>query len=87
MTIFIAFPADLFSWVGGSPACKKEADPRFLEFYEPYMQDESQTQNNEDVQPTACSRLGRYAPLWAGCKSRRGFHLQIGFSATIAPGG
>jgi hypothetical protein len=40
MTIFIAFPADLFSWVGGSPACKNEADPRFLEFYEPYMQDE-----------------------------------------------
>lgn len=49
MTIFIGFPADLFSWVGGSPACKNEADPRFLEFYEPYMQDESQTQHNEDV--------------------------------------
>jgi hypothetical protein len=49
MTIFIAFPADLFSWVEGSPACKNEADLRFLESYEPYVQDESQTQNNEDV--------------------------------------
>jgi hypothetical protein len=49
MTIFIGFPEDLFSWVGGSPACKNEADPRFLEFYEPYMRDESQTQRNEDI--------------------------------------
>ena len=39
MTIFIGFPEDLFSWVGGSPACKNEDDPRFLEFYKPYMQD------------------------------------------------
>lgn len=39
MTIFIGFPEDLFSFKGGSPACKNEADPRFLEFYKPYMQD------------------------------------------------
>ncbi|TSA52443.1 MAG: hypothetical protein D4R45_07060, partial [Planctomycetaceae bacterium] len=36
MTIFIGFPEDLFSWMGGSPACKNEDDPRFLEFYKPY---------------------------------------------------
>lgn len=40
MTIFIGFPEDLFSWTGGLPACKNETDPRFLEFYKPYMQDE-----------------------------------------------
>jgi len=40
MTILIGFPEDLFSWMGGAPACKNEADPRFLEFYKPYMQDE-----------------------------------------------
>jgi len=40
MTIFIGFPEDLFSWMGGRPACKNEADPRFLEFYKPYLQDE-----------------------------------------------
>jgi hypothetical protein len=39
MTIFIGFPEDLFSLVGGGPACKNENDPRFLEFYKPYMQD------------------------------------------------
>ncbi len=39
MTIFIGFPEDLFSWRGGSPACKSENDPRFLEFYKPYIQD------------------------------------------------
>ncbi len=39
MTIFIGFPKDLFSWTGGSPACKNEADSRYLEFYKPYMQD------------------------------------------------
>lgn len=37
MTIFIGFPPDLFSWINGSPACKNEADPRFLEFYKPYI--------------------------------------------------
>ena len=40
MTIFIGFPEDLFSWMGGAPTCKNEADPRFLEFYKLYMQDE-----------------------------------------------
>jgi hypothetical protein len=39
MTIFIGFPEDLFSWTGGGLACKNEADPRFLEFYKPYMED------------------------------------------------
>jgi hypothetical protein len=39
MTIFIGFPEDLFSWIGGCPTCKNENDPRFLEFYKPYMQD------------------------------------------------
>ncbi len=39
MKIFIGFPEDLFSWMGGSPACKNEDDPRFLEFYKPYWQD------------------------------------------------
>ena len=38
MTIFIGFPEDLFSWINGSPACKNEADPRFLEFYKPYLE-------------------------------------------------
>jgi len=37
MKIFIGFPEDLFSWMAGGPACKNEADPRFLEFYKPYM--------------------------------------------------
>jgi len=40
MTIFIGFPEDLFSFKGGALACKNETDPRFLEFYKPYMQDE-----------------------------------------------
>ena len=40
MKIFIGFPEDLFSLINGGPACKNEADPRFLEFYKPYMQDE-----------------------------------------------
>ena len=40
MTIFLGFPDDLFSWTGGMPACKNEIDPRFLEFYKPYIQDE-----------------------------------------------
>jgi len=41
MKIFIGFPEDLFSWINGGPACKNEADPRFLEFYKPYyVQDE-----------------------------------------------
>ncbi len=39
MTIFIGFPKDLFSLINGSPACKNEADPRFLEFYKPYWPD------------------------------------------------
>jgi len=39
MTIFIGFPEDLFSLMGGIPTCKNEDDPRFLEFYKPYMQD------------------------------------------------
>lgn len=36
MTMFIGFPDDLFSWPRGSPTCKNENDPRFLEFYKPY---------------------------------------------------
>lgn len=40
MTIFIGFPEDLFSFINGGPACKNDTDPRFLEFYKPYMQDE-----------------------------------------------
>jgi len=39
MKIFIGFPEDLFSWINGGPACKNEADPRFLEFYKPYWPD------------------------------------------------
>jgi len=39
MTIFIGFPEDLFSWINGGPACKDEADPRFIEFYKPYWPD------------------------------------------------
>jgi hypothetical protein len=42
MTIFIGFPEDLFSWINGSPACKNEADPRFLEFYKPYYVQDKQ---------------------------------------------
>jgi hypothetical protein len=38
MTIFLGFPEDLFSWTGGTPTCKNENDPRFLEFYKPYIQ-------------------------------------------------
>jgi hypothetical protein len=44
MTIFIGFPEDLFSWMGGRPTCKNNADPRYVEFYKPYIVDESQTQ-------------------------------------------
>jgi hypothetical protein len=40
MSIFIGFPQDLFSLNGGALTCKNETDPRFLEFYKPYMQDE-----------------------------------------------
>ncbi len=36
MKIFIGFPEDLFDGV----TCKDETDPRFLEFYKPYIQDE-----------------------------------------------
>jgi hypothetical protein len=36
MTIFIGFPEDLFSFGGDGVACKNESDPRFLEFYKPY---------------------------------------------------
>jgi len=39
MTLFIGFPEDLFSWTQGCPACNNENDPRFLEFYKPYIQD------------------------------------------------
>lgn len=39
MTIFIGFPEDLFSFINGGPACKNEADPRFMEFYKPYWPD------------------------------------------------
>ena len=39
MKIFIGFPEDLFSLINGGPACKNEADPRFLEFYKPYWPD------------------------------------------------
>jgi hypothetical protein len=42
MKIFIGFPEDLFSWINGSPACKNEADPRFLEFYKPYYVQDKQ---------------------------------------------
>ena len=42
MKIFIGFPDDLFSWINGSPACKNEADPRFLEFYKPYYVQDKQ---------------------------------------------
>jgi len=35
MKIFIGFPEDIFDGV----TCKDEADPRFLAFYKPYMQD------------------------------------------------
>jgi len=40
MTIFIGFPEDLFTLKGGALTCKNNADPRFLEFYKPYMHDE-----------------------------------------------
>lgn len=40
MAIFIGFPEDLFSLVNGGQVCKNEADPRFLEFYKPYIQNE-----------------------------------------------
>lgn len=49
MTIFVGFPPDLFSFAGGSPTCKNTADPRYLEFYEPYIRDESQTQCNGNI--------------------------------------
>lgn len=41
MTIFTGFPEDLFSWAGGGPTCKNQADPRFLEFYKPYWQNKA----------------------------------------------
>ncbi|MHC4073435.1 MAG: hypothetical protein ACYSWW_18135 [Planctomycetota bacterium] len=39
MTIFVGFPEDLFSLSGGVPTCKNQHDPRFMEFYKPYMQE------------------------------------------------
>ena len=39
MTIFVGFPEDLFSLSGGAPTCKNQNDPRFMEFYKPYMQE------------------------------------------------
>ena len=40
MTIFIGFPEDLFSWTGEGLECKNEGDPRYIEFYKPYMRDD-----------------------------------------------
>jgi len=40
MSVFIGFPEDLFSLKGGTFTCKNDTDPRFLEFYKPYMHDE-----------------------------------------------
>jgi hypothetical protein len=40
MTIFIGFPEDLFTLSGGALTCKNQKDPRYLEFYKPYMQNE-----------------------------------------------
>ena len=39
MKIFIGFPEDLFTLINGSPTCKNEDDPRFIEFYKPYLID------------------------------------------------
>lgn len=39
MSIFIGFPDDLFSYIEGAHTCKNENDPRFLEFYKPYIQE------------------------------------------------
>ena len=37
MNIFIGFPEDLFTLTGRGLACKNDKDPRFLEFYKPYI--------------------------------------------------
>jgi len=38
LRIFIGFPEDLFSLKNGAISCENETDPRFLEFYKPYME-------------------------------------------------
>ncbi|MBN2181926.1 MAG: hypothetical protein JW715_08415 [Sedimentisphaerales bacterium] len=43
MKIFIGFPEDLFDGV----TCKNEADPRYLAFYKPYLQDIELTEVSE----------------------------------------
>jgi len=43
MKIFIGFPEDLFDAV----MCKNDADPRFLAFYKPYLQDIESTELSE----------------------------------------
>ena len=43
MKIFIGFPEDLFDGI----TCKNEADPRYLAFYKPYLQDIELTEVSE----------------------------------------
>lgn len=43
MKIFIGFPEDLFDGI----TCKDEADPRYLAFYKPYLQDIELTEVSE----------------------------------------
>lgn len=43
MKVFIGFPEDLFDGV----TCRNEADPRFLAFYKPYLQDIELTEVSE----------------------------------------
>lgn len=40
MGLFIGFPNDLFSLIDGALVCTNEKDPRYIEFYKPYIHDE-----------------------------------------------
>lgn len=71
MKIFIGFPENLFSWINGSPACKNEADPRFLEFYKPYLQDKELTEASEKYAEIVKLKPDDYVAYnnWGACLS------------------
>ena len=71
MKIFIGFPEDLFDWKGGGPVCKNEADPRFLAFYKPYLQDKESTEVSEKYAEIVKLKPDDYVAYnnWGACLS------------------
>ena len=63
-------------WVKWKWGCERNTKSAKMGFYKPGSQP-----------TTACSRLGCFAPSWAGTQSWCGFILDLGFSASVAPGG